>query len=246
MQPTRFLQYNATDSTIMKNTITTALCLLACIGCTWTRPAPQAPTTQARAAAVVLLARSAVPDMQVTNQQGPDVDPAAVPVAGDNCPKCNDPAGKCGVGKVGDGITCRPCRACRGDGRCDAGDPVLGVADTPDALPDAVAPRRPLVSDILKKGSYKQVTAEPLPAPAPDPVPVTIELHVSPESVDGWAVKWWQQERPYWADQPGVTVTYVKEDEGEAYLYLRGRTPARVDGLPTRDIVTTWIETVRQ
>lgn len=44
------------------------------------------------------------------------------PKVGDKCPQCNDPPGKCGVGKVGDGVTCQSCPMCRGDGKIDEKD----------------------------------------------------------------------------------------------------------------------------
>jgi len=38
------------------------------------------------------------------------------PKVGDVCPQCNNPPGKCGVGKVGDGVICDTCPECNGDG----------------------------------------------------------------------------------------------------------------------------------
>lgn len=52
----------------------------------------------------------------------PAPQPKPAPKAGDKCPECNDPPGKCGVGRVGDGVVCRVCRTCNGDGRIDDRD----------------------------------------------------------------------------------------------------------------------------
>lgn len=44
------------------------------------------------------------------------------PKIGDVCPQCNNPPGKCGVGKVGDGVICDTCLQCGGDGIIDEKD----------------------------------------------------------------------------------------------------------------------------
>lgn len=56
-----------------------------------------------------------------TLTQSPDIGPVK-PKVGDKCPQCNNPPGKCGVGKVGDGVICDICLECNGDGRIDEKD----------------------------------------------------------------------------------------------------------------------------
>lgn len=45
-----------------------------------------------------------------------------MPQVGDKCADCNSPPGKCGIGKVGDGVTCLICETCGGDGNIDDKD----------------------------------------------------------------------------------------------------------------------------
>lgn len=56
-----------------------------------------------------------------TLKQSPGINPIT-PKVGDKCPQCNDPPGKCGVGKVGDDVICDTCLECNGDGIIDEKD----------------------------------------------------------------------------------------------------------------------------
>lgn len=74
---------------------------------------PAGPLNHAHAAALIAKYSSLV-DAQPVTPDGPNV--------GDKCPQCNDPPGKCGVGKVGDGVVCDTCPLCKGDGKIDERD----------------------------------------------------------------------------------------------------------------------------
>jgi len=72
------------------------------------------PIDHANASAVLAKYNSLISD---ENLPAPDQ-----PKVGDKCPQCNSPPGKCGVGKVGDGVICDTCLMCNGDGRIDESD----------------------------------------------------------------------------------------------------------------------------
>jgi len=91
------------------------LLILFCVGCTTkTQTFTQAgPLNHAHATALIAKYSNLVATQPVT-PDGPKV--------GDKCPQCNDPPGKCGVGKVGDGVVCDTCPLCKGDGKIDERD----------------------------------------------------------------------------------------------------------------------------
>lgn len=68
----------------------------------------------------------------VTVAPSPSPKPDDRPNVGDKCPACNDPPGKCGVGRVGDGRICDTCLTCNGDGKIDDGDDVESPNYTDD------------------------------------------------------------------------------------------------------------------
>lgn len=147
------------------------------VGCDTTLPfvTPDIGHAKERAMAEIAIA-------SVTGEQSPTpVDP----VAGDKCPDCNDPPGRCGVGKVGDGVQCDTCGRCNGDGRVDEAD-LTG-----------------------------QSVLEPVPDPATDTPAAQREvvLHITTEFWKGWPAKWNAETRPLFREQ-GWKTQVVLEDDG--------------------------------
>ncbi len=101
--------------------------VLLCLGCTSkTQVTIQAkPIDHAHAAALIAKYSSLVPEQPVTPDE---------PKVGDKCPQCNNPPGKCGVGKIGDGVICDTCPMCKGDGKIDEQDLKSEVQGEPQAL----------------------------------------------------------------------------------------------------------------
>lgn len=101
--------------------------ILLCMGCVpKTQVTTQAgPLDHAHASALIAKYSALVPDAPVTPDE---------PKVGDKCPQCNDPPGKCGVGKVGDGVVCDTCPLCKGDGKIDEQDLKKEVEGEPQAL----------------------------------------------------------------------------------------------------------------
>lgn len=134
----------------------------------------------------------------VTTDRAPA--PVDKPQVGDQCPQCNNPPGACGVGRVGDGRTCDPCRECGGDGRIDDRDLMMGPMPPEQTIP-----------------------IEPIPDPLPDAEPVAqdnetqptrkeIILHMTEATRRAWPSAWYSQDRESFQDA-GWLVRAVMEPE---------------------------------
>lgn len=97
----------------MKNTTYIILFCLLLSGCSSTKNNKPEPIDHAISSALVSFSIS-------FDQSAPFIPDA--PKVGDLCPQCNNPPGKCGVGKVGDGVICDTCLECNGDGIIDEED----------------------------------------------------------------------------------------------------------------------------
>jgi hypothetical protein len=137
---------------------------------------PAGPLNHAHAAALITKYSSLVDAQPVTPDE---------PNVGDKCPQCNDPPGKCGVGKVGDGVVCDTCPLCKGDGKIDERDlqaepQALKLEETPK--PTKVEPRvSPEVTSDKKIVWYYKPACPPCEQWEREVYPIVIK--------NGWTVE---------------------------------------------------------
>jgi hypothetical protein len=184
---------------------------------------------QAQADAIVAVAMAASMEAPGENKPVPPDDRRPAPRVGDKCTNCN------GTGRSGDGLG--RCNPCGGDGKIDQED---------------LDRRARLLMLGLTEPAFSELgglDSNPAPPPLiePEAKPVKIELHVSPDSADGWALVWWKEDRSHFNDHPLITVTSVVEQSGPAWLYVCGKKCLRADfdTKPSRDDVTKLIQRVR-
>lgn len=103
------------------------------------------------------------------------------PKPGDRCRVCNDPPGKCGPGKTGDGNHCYTCGTCGGDGRMDERD-----------IKRTVLQEVPTIGTTPPLIEFDPIAdAEPVEEPFR-----SITLHTSKKLAAKWGSKWWKEVKP--------------------------------------------------